>query len=182
MTSYHYELLSMSTSNLANGTSMIDAACIAFHKSVSAFITKSHKRNRHRPREHGDDYDDDGRGDGDDTNANDVDDNAAKCIELVEHANHVLRTLFAKRLSLQNAILAFREASELYAQQFGAATTTCTSIESEVNNNAIRQEDDRQRQIILRNWFANCIRLRRGGVDDLSYWRVEGDDDIPTHW
>ena len=143
---------------------MIDAACIAFHKSVSAFITKSHKRNRHRPREHGDDYDDDGRGDGDDTNANDVDDNAAKCIELVEHANHVLRTLFAKRLSLQNAIVAFREASELYVQQFGAATTTCTSIESEVNNNAIRQEDDRQRQRILRNWFANYIRLRDGFV------------------
>ena len=123
---------------------IVDAACKAFHKSVSAYIAKS----RSRPQKNRGDENIDGR------RVEDDDNNAAnkECLifELVDHANHVLRTLTAKRTSLKSALLAFREASELHVQQFlGAATG---------------QEDRKRRQIILRNWFANYIRLRDGFV------------------
>lgn len=123
---------------------------------MSAYIAKSRSRQQQhrgdkniidgRERE---EEEDEGH---DERRAEDYDNTAAnkKCIiELVDHANHVLRTLTAKRASLKNALLAFREASELHVQQFGAATG---------------QEDRKRRQIILRNWFANYIRLRDGFV------------------
>ena len=130
-----------------NGTAeplrtIVDAACKAFHKSVSAYIEKS--RSKQQQQQQRGDKNIDGR----ERRAEDDDNTAAnkKCIiELVDHANHVLRTLTAKRTSLKNALLAFREASELHVQQFG-------------------QEDRKRRQIILRNWFANYIRLRDGFV------------------
>ena len=130
---------------------IVDAACKAFHKSVSAYIAKS--RSRPQQKQHRGDENIDGRRAGDDDN------NAAtkECLifELVDHANHVLRTLTAKRTSLKNALLAFREASELHVQQFSAATTATTTT---------GQEDRKRRQIVLRNWFANYIRLRDGFV------------------
>lgn len=134
---------------------MIDAACAAFHKSVSAYITKSRKFKR-RQRQRGDD-DDDNDSDSDDNN------NAATVAleqqihHLVDHANHVLRTLTAKRHSLTNALVAFREASNLHVQQFSTAAAA-TSIKNDKTAG-----NDRQRQI-LRTWFANYIRLRDGFV------------------
>jgi hypothetical protein len=122
---------------------IVDAACKAFHKSVSAYIAK--KRSRPQQKQHRGDENIDGR------RVEDDDNNAAnkECLifELVDHANHVLRTLTAKRTSLKNALLAFREASELHVQQFSSATTATTT----------GQEDRKRRQIILRNWFANYI-------------------------
>ena len=106
-----------------------------------------------------------------DNNVDDVDFNTAKKVhrELVEHSHHdvLLTLLSAKRtFSFQ---MPYREAdweaSGVCVQQFGAAATTTylRSIERVIIIIMLRRKDYRQRQIILRNWFANYIRLRRGG-------------------
>jgi hypothetical protein len=137
---------------------MIDAAYAAFHKSVSAYIAKSRKFKRcQRYRGDVDDGDHDESDVGSDNNDNATSVALEQHIHhLVDHANHVLRTLTAKRHSLTNALVAFREASNLHVQQFGIAASASTK-----NDNTAAE--DRQRQI-LRTWFANYIRLRDGFV------------------
>jgi transcriptional regulator with GAF, ATPase, and Fis domain len=66
------------------------------------------------------------------------------CQGYVRHANHILRTLVAKRASLEYAIMAFEESSKHYVKEF-----------AKLNKN----QGDRQR-IILTKWFTHFLRLR----------------------
>lgn len=138
---------------------MLHAACsmlhAAFHRSVSAYMAKIRKfkrRQRHRG-----DVDD---GDHDESDIGSYDNNNAASValeqhiyHLVDHANHVLRTLTAKHHSLTNALVAFREASNLHVQQFGIAATASTK-----NDNTAAE--DRQRQI-LRTCWTEILGARR---------------------
>lgn len=62
----------------------------------------------------------------------------------VRHANHILKTLVAKRTSLEFAVEAFEEVSLTYVKEFGMCK---------------KGEGERQRSI-LTAWFTHFLRLR----------------------
>mmetsp|Transcript_34834 Transcript_34834/g.74239 ORF Transcript_34834/g.74239 Transcript_34834/m.74239 type:complete len:1045 (-) Transcript_34834:149-3283(-) len=117
----------------------VERACDALHKSVGNLISKIEKRKRRRGEE-----------------AEDAGDEARECRRLVLHANHVLRTLTAKRTSLKHAIEAFGEASRRRAEEF--------SDPKGRDGDAAAADDDSRRHEILRGWFACYLRLRDGFV------------------
>ena len=121
---------------MSGSNDAIELACNSFQKSVDNLIHKIQRRKQKYEEE-------------------DKSADAAlerDCKRLVRHANHVLRTLTAKRTSLRHAITAFREVSTQCTDHF----STTLGIEDE-------GMEDRQRQI-LRRWFAIYLRLRDGFV------------------
>jgi hypothetical protein len=66
------------------------------------------------------------------------------CMHYVRHANHVLRTLVAKRTSLEYAVSAFEESSNNYIEAF-----------KKLN----KSQGDKQREILTK-WFTHFLRLR----------------------
>lgn len=69
-----------------------------------------------------------------------------ECIQLARHANHILKTLVAKRTSLGFAVEAFEEASVSYVGVFKMCKKG--------------KEGERRQQLILTKWFTHFLRLR----------------------
>ena len=70
-----------------------------------------------------------------------------ECKRLVKHANHILHTLVAKRISLGYAITAFEQASKDYIEEFSKCTKQ-------------GQDGSDTQRVILTNWFTHFLRLR----------------------
>ncbi|KAL3815856.1 hypothetical protein ACHAXA_002272 [Cyclostephanos tholiformis] len=170
----------------------IDDACRGFARSVDDYIVRANrarmKKNRlKRKRLRGENFDDD---DDDDDDHDDASFPMAslrdECLDLVKHANLVLRTLKAKRLSLSNALIAFGEASNACVMRFAdnAHTATTTNSSSLVNVNLGYVETSRIEA--ARRWFTIYLRLRDGFVLMESGERrhihdfddIDNDDDI----
>jgi len=128
--------------NIMSSNKAINTACNEFHKSVSKLILKIHKSKHTR---------------GTFNSETDIE-LQQQATQLVEHANHVLVTLVGKRNSLEFGIVAFKELSDLYVQQFKTTLNNNNSISSNANDIQKRQRE------ILTNWFATFIRLRDGFV------------------
>jgi len=126
---------------MSSNNEAINTACNAFHKSVSKLISKIHKSKHTR---------------GTFDTETDIE-LQQQATQLVDHANHVLVTLSGKRQSLECGIVAFKELSDLYVQQF-KSTLNSNNCNSSNANLQKRQRD------ILTNWFATFIRLRDGFV------------------
>ncbi|KAL3795492.1 hypothetical protein ACHAW5_002459 [Stephanodiscus triporus] len=154
----------------------VHGACRSFAKSVDDYIDRIILRGRRRRKRlrDVDDYDDDY-----DHDASTSSSLRRECNELVRHANLVLRTLVAKRSSLENAISALRAESKDYVERFAAAAPAAASSSS---SPSLSVDDDvekrgkngvvddvvaalgRTQVEIVRRWFANYVRLRDGFV------------------
>jgi hypothetical protein len=146
----------------------IDDACRGFARSVEEYIVRADrarfKRRLKRKLRRGEDHDNDD----DEGNAAATSSTSSlwkECLDLVKHANLVLRTLKAKRLSLSNALIAFREASDACVMRFADNAQTST-ITATTNTNSSSLVDDIETSMIemARRWFAIYLRLRDGFV------------------
>ena len=98
----------------------IDKACTTLHQSITKLIQQ---HNRYPPNE-----------------STQIE---QRCLFYVRHANHILRTLVAKRISLECAVEAFEECLERYVEEFS------------------REKSSKERQrVILTKWFTHFLRLR----------------------
>lgn len=66
------------------------------------------------------------------------------CVQCARHANHILKTLVAKRTSLGYAVQAFGEACDNYIEVF----KKCGKNEGE------------RRMLVLTKWFTHFLRIR----------------------
>lgn len=96
----------------------IDKACATLHQSITKLIEQ---HNRYPP------------------NNVKIEE---RCLFYVRHANHILRTLVAKRQSLEYAVEAFEECSESYVKEFS------------------RDKSKERQRVILTTWFTHFLRLR----------------------
>jgi valyl-tRNA synthetase len=69
------------------------------------------------------------------------------CVQCARHANHILKTLVAKRTSLGYAVQAFGEACDNYIEVF---KKKCGKNEGE----------RRMLMLVLTKWFTHFLRLR----------------------
>ena len=67
----------------------------------------------------------------------------SECIHYIHHAKYILKTLVAKRTSLEYAVGAFEECSRDYANEFAK----------------LKNQGEKQR-VILTMWFTHFLRLR----------------------
>ena len=126
----------------------IDLACQSFQQSVNKLVLKLVKSKRKK-------YD----------NSVDEEGNESRLIrdskQCANHANYVLKTLYAKRTSLRYALKAFETATQNYLKLITSASL---------------KKDLEQR--ILRRWFGIFLRLRDGFVLlESGERRHPGDDD-----